>query len=653
MGTKSIYVNPYGSGGRTPNPAWEQWNNQVATLRDAIRMMPAALQQNAQGQLDALIAQEPQQWLETELGATNRMTNEMGDAAAADIRARRDDIYQVGQDAYDSGNQAAAAAGAQATAAQDRGAPQLDVQGRARDAQSGAANAAIAFQAPTQGGQAVADAARHYGSGVWDVASANANVIGSTRANDSGAAGIRGAGEAGAQNLSDFRAATSGINALNKFAQGPAGPSAAEAMLRMQAARDKATALSRARSVRGGPGAVAEAMKVAQAEGAAISADTRGQAALTRATEAAAARQQSLQALSAAGGLQQQASATNLQAQTAGAQLGLQGQTAATQAELEASRQNLQAVTTAGQLATEGAVNQANIITQGLTNAGQLDLGASGQNLQAIQVRADIASSIRAMDIDQAKAQLSAELQSLALNDEQTRFFAGLAEQARQDANAARAQATQAGMSADVAAANVALQYATQAWQMLTTDQQLELQRAGLEAGVVLQNNANQAAERQQILGFIGSALMAGGMAMPKSDRRAKHDVRRLRSMAAALRSTPGSSYRYKDPKDGKGVFAGPMAQDLEKTREFRNAVVEVGGVKRVDTGRLTLAHHAALSDLQRQIDRLEKLGRKGGTASDRGDAKARPATSRDPLAGLRHQIDRLEKLGRRKVEAA
>ena len=108
---------------------------------------------------------------------------------------------------------------------------------------------------------------------------------------------------------------------------------------------------------------------------------------------------------------------------------------------------------------------------------------------------------------------------------------------------------------------------------------------------------------------MIGTGLTAVGTAI--SDRRAKRDIKRLRSMADALRKTPGSSYRYKMERNGKGQFTGPMAQDLEKTKEFRGAVREVGGVKRVDTTRLVMSHHAARSDLQRQIDRLEKLGRK------------------------------------------
>ena len=229
-----------------------------------------------------------------------------------------------------------------------------------------------------------------------------------------------------------------------------------------------------------------------------------------------------------------------------------------------------------------------------------------GQNLQAIQIRADIANNARAMDIDTAKSQLGAELQTIGMNDEQTRSFAALSEQARQDANKARSDAVAQGLNADEAAAAIGLQYANQAWGMLTADQQAEIQRLGIQAGAVQASNADAAAKRQQVLGFFGSLFAAGGAAIPKSDRRVKTAITKLRGIAADLRKTPGHEWTYKDPADGRGRFTGAMAQDLERTRTFRSAVkTGPGGVKFIDGTRLAMSQQSALHDLQKQVDRL------------------------------------------------
>jgi hypothetical protein len=133
------------------------------------------------------------------------------------------------------------------------------------------------------------------------------------------------------------------------------------------------------------------------------------------------------------------------------------------------------------------------------------------------------------------------------------------------------------------------------------------LQKLAIDNGVDWNNQQARQQSQAQMLGFYGALLTAGGMAI--SDRRAKTDAKRLRDVAADLRKTPGYGYRYKDARHGSGTHVGPMAQDLELTRAFRGAVREVGGIKRVDTGRLALAQHAALGSLQAQIDRLRRAG--------------------------------------------
>jgi hypothetical protein len=145
---------------------------------------------------------------------------------------------------------------------------------------------------------------------------------------------------------------------------------------------------------------------------------------------------------------------------------------------------------------------------------------------------------------------------------------------------------------------------------MLATDQQVQLQKLGMEMGVDMSNAEQRAAFVGQVLGFSGTLLTAGAAV---SDKRAKFDLKKVRSMANALRNTPGYTGRYKDEKHGKGQHWWPTAQDLEKTPEFRQAVKDVGGLKVVDGAQLALSHHVALHDLQKQVDRVNKLlGKRG-----------------------------------------
>lgn len=548
-------ANPtYGGGAVMPNPAFTAWNQKKMALEQQLANASTVEGFGLRQQIAAL-GPAPPETLQPNLGQDVAAVRDTGAAMTAQQQANAADVRQTGANAAATQQMNGSYFQGLGDAAQGRAGPQMQVQTGGRRAQQSAFGAAQAFTPNANGAESVR------ASGV------------------NAAANIRQAGTAAAKPLAAYEASREGVNALQQFAKGPTGPSAAEAMLRLQAARDKASALSRARSARGGPGAVNEAMKVAQAEGAAQSADTRGQLALVQAQEAAQRRGESLQALTSAGSLIGQNDATRLNALTSAGTLGVQS------------------ATSAGQLGV-----------QGQTAATQAELEGSAQALQAVGLQQQGATAIRSGDIDVAKANLGAELQTLQMNDQQTQFFSQLGEQARQAGIQAQATAQATGINADQAAAQASLQYAQQAWNMLSADQQAQIQQIGIARGVIAQNNASDAATTQQTMQFLGTALMAG--ATVKSDRRAKHDIKRLRSMANALRRTPGSTYRYKDSKDGGGEYTGPMAQDLESTREFRGAVVERGGKKTVDTGRLVMSHHAALSDLQRQIDRIEKLGR-------------------------------------------
>lgn len=80
-------------------------------------------------------------------------------------------------------------------------------------------------------------------------------------------------------------------------------------------------------------------------------------------------------------------------------------------------------------------------------------------------------------------------------------------------------------------------------------------------------------------------------------------------SASDAVRNSPASFYDYKDP-GAPGADAqrhyGPMAQDLLKTPAGASAVTKMpDGKLGVDTGRLALVQHGAISEQQKKIDEL------------------------------------------------
>jgi hypothetical protein len=115
----------------------------------------------------------------------------------------------------------------------------------------------------------------------------------------------------------------------------------------------------------------------------------------------------------------------------------------------------------------------------------------------------------------------------------------------------------------------------------------------------------------EQILGGVqdlGNTFMKnGGLAMV-SDRRAKTDIvdgdDDAEQLLKGLRS---SRWRYKDERDGKGEFVTPMAQDLERTRAGRAAVIQgPDGKKVVHGARLAMALAGAAGNLDRRLRTLE-----------------------------------------------
>jgi len=378
-----------------PNPAFAEWQRKRAQLianqqRTEPWMTPeqkAAWMNRVQAQIDAL-GPAPPETIQTELGRRVGEADQAGDDIRENILNAGTGIVQTGALAYEQGQGVFKKAGADAEAAAGRVAPTINT---------------------TQ-----ADLARQQQQDTL--------------------ARLRG-----------FNPQTSGLSALRAFAAEPAGPSVAEAQLRMQAARDRRAALSLARSARGGPGAVAQALQVAQAEGAAISAETRGQSAIVRATEDAQRRGEKLGALTAVASGEQAADQTRLGA---------------------------------------------------LTQEGSLITGT------------------RSQDIDVARENLGAELQTMGLNDTQVRFFSDLGERARQASIDASLQAQAQGLNAQIAAEQAAFAYTQLAWNMLTTEQQAQLQMQAIQAGVDWNNAQAKMAFQNQVFGFATLGLTGAGMAL-------------------------------------------------------------------------------------------------------------------------------------------
>jgi hypothetical protein len=390
-----------------------------------------------------------------------------------------------------------------------------------------------------------------------------------------------------AQALRDFRADRTGIDRLNAYADAPEGPSQAQALLRLQSDADKRTMLALARSGRGGPGAAVNAQRQAITEGGLISAETRGQASALRAQETDMYKQRQLQALAQAGSLISQAEAQRLTAlsnagalmsaadqqklqsliaygelkatqdaqqlsarQSAGQlnlgadtnMLGATQSAAALQGQMDAQR--LSALGTAAGLRTQAdqirssnlqsagqiRLSGSEINQRGAIAASQADLQAQALNLQSLSLAGNISSTIRAQDIDVLRTNLGAELQTLALNDQQVRFFSQLESDRTVASQNLQMQANALGINAQQAQQALDLQWAQFGYSQLSDQQQLQYQYAVLGQGqtqfaqqLALNQQQQAYAQRTQdrnfMLNAFGSGLTAFSQLFPTSQQ--------------------------------------------------------------------------------------------------------------------------------------
>lgn len=119
----------------------------------------------------------------------------------------------------------------------------------------------------------------------------------------------------------------------------------------------------------------------------------------------------------------------------------------------------------------------------------------------------------------------------------------------------------------------------------------------------IAQDEANDERKKDRLTGGFLSAV--GGALF--SDRRVKKDVRKGDKDAGDfLKTLRPYSYRYKKGY-GEGEQFGIMAQDLEKSRAGRAAVIDTPAGKMVHGAKLAAALAAAASTLDKRVSKLER----------------------------------------------
>ena len=107
---------------------------------------------------------------------------------------------------------------------------------------------------------------------------------------------------------------------------------------------------------------------------------------------------------------------------------------------------------------------------------------------------------------------------------------------------------------------------------------------------------------------FMQLGATAGGAAMMMSDRRAKTDVADAGHEADEfMKVLRAKRYRYKNRAHGEGEHVGVMAQDLERSKAGRRAVVETPAGKMVNYSALAPVLTAALGRLSERLERVER----------------------------------------------
>lgn len=250
----------------------------------------------------------------------------------------------------------------------------------------------------------------------------------------------------------------------------------------------------------------------------------------------------------------------------------------------------------------EAATRQAN---RDLDVAGM----AQERALQALMQQGQLAGQISNQSFGQ-QAQIAQAQDAIAQFNAQNRQQANMFNaQAANQAQAANLQNQQ-----NIANQNVNLRN-QQAGQRAQIAQQMfnnEMAKRNSQAGIATNNASNAAqdsyARAQADNNMTGSMLQAGaslGAAYLMSDEREKEEIEPF-DASEFLDSLIPKKYKYKDSRNGEGKFAGPMAQDLEKTEIGSSLVKDTPEGKMVDTGRASMAALASLAHINERLKKIE-----------------------------------------------
>lgn len=135
---------------------------------------------------------------------------------------------------------------------------------------------------------------------------------------------------------------------------------------------------------------------------------------------------------------------------------------------------------------------------------------------------------------------------------------------------------------------------------------------AGYESDVnnemkAYQQRLQQAQQNQAMRSGIFGTLAQGGLMAAFSDKDLKKDIKPgdhdVKSMLDAISA---KTYKYKDEKDGEGKFAGPIAQDLEKTEIGKSLVHGTRHGKMIDYAKGFNTLLASQAALNKRLNKIE-----------------------------------------------
>lgn len=234
------------------------------------------------------------------------------------------------------------------------------------------------------------------------------------------------------------------------------------------------------------------------------------------------------------------------------------------------------------------------------------DQQAAGLGLQAISGAAEIGKQLSANEIALGD-------QAIKTAEVNLRGYLGGQELGQRERESLRSFATEAA-KIDMQRYQTDMQYRQSVDADLTQRYIAGTQLEGVYAKISADEGIGAADWLMGTVGLVTGLAGAAATAAPKSDERTK--TARVKPSTKTLRefvekSGDGEFYEYRRPfSDGArpGKNFGPMAQHLARTEIGRTLVApDRDGTLRVDTTRLALADHSALTHLAGRLARLER----------------------------------------------